>query len=116
MKPAELKKRKTQLLALRDRLTGTIKHVEEAAREDVRKGGEISGYPTHLADVDEEGLDKELTIAQNEEGLLESVEDALKRIEDGAYGICEECGTPIPPQRLIAIPYAPCRVRCAKSR
>ena len=48
----------------------------------------------------------------NEEGLLESVEDALKRIEDGPYGICEECGTPIPPQRLIAIPYAPCCVPC----
>ena len=75
MKSAELEKRKKQLLALRDRLTGTLRHVEEAAREDVQKGGEISGYHTHLADADEEGLDKEIAIAQNEEGILELVEE-----------------------------------------
>jgi DnaK suppressor protein len=114
MKPAELEKRKTQLLALRDRLTGTIKHVEEAARQDVHKGGEISGYPTHLADADEEGLETEIAIAQNEEGLLESVEDALKRTEDGTYGTCQECGEPIPLERLDAIPFTPHCVRCAQ--
>jgi len=114
MKPAEMEKRKEQLLALRDRLTGTIRHVEEAARQDVHKGGEISGYPTHLADADEEGLDKEIAIAQNEEGILELVDGALKRVEDGTYGICEECGEPIPAERLDAIPYTPYCVRCAQ--
>ena len=116
MKPAELKKRKTELLTLRDRLTGTIRHVEEAARQDVQKGGEISGYPTHLADADEEGLDKEIALAQNEEGLLELVEGALKRIDDGTYGICEECGEPIPAERLEAIPFTPYCVRCAQKQ
>jgi len=115
MKPAELEKRKTQLLALRDRLTGTIRHVEEAARQDVNKGGEISGYPTHLADADEEGLEKEIAIAQNEEGLLESVDDALKRIEDGTYGVCEDCGESIPLERLDAIPFTPLCVHCAQN-
>ena len=114
MKPAELKKHKAQLLALHDRLTGTIRHVEEAARQDVQKGGEISGYPTHLADADEEGLDKEIAIAQNEEGILELVIGALKRIDDGTYGTCEECGEPIPSERLAAIPYTPFCVRCAQ--
>lgn len=114
MKPAELERRKTELLALRDRLTGTIRHVEEAARQDVQKGGEISGYHTHLADADEEGLDKELALAQNEEGLLELVEGALQRIEDGSYGTCEECDEPIPPERLEAIPYTPFCVGCAQ--
>ncbi len=115
MKPAELEKRKAQLLKLRDRLTGTIRHVEEAARQDVQKGGDISGYPTHLADADEEGLDKEIAIAQNEGGLLESVDGALQRVEDGTYGVCEECGEPIPSERLDAIPFTPFCVRCAQS-
>jgi RNA polymerase-binding transcription factor DksA len=114
MKSAELEKRKKQLLALHDRLTGTIRHVEEAALEDVQKGGEISGYHTHLADADEEGLDKEIALAQNEGELRGLVEGALKRIEDGSYGICEECGEPIPPERLEAIPYTPYCIRCAQ--
>jgi DnaK suppressor protein len=113
MKSAELERRKKQLLELRDRLTGTIRHVEEAALEDVRKGGEISGYHTHLADADEEGLDKEIAIAQNEEGILAMVEGALERIEAGTYGTCEECGEPIPAERLDAIPFTPYCVRCA---
>lgn len=114
MKSADSKQRKAQLLALRDRLTGTIKHVEEAALEDVQKGGEISGYHTHLADADEEGLDKEIAIAANEGGILEAVEDALQRIEDGTYGVCEDCGESIPTERLDAIPYTPYCVRCAQ--
>ncbi|HEX3998649.1 MAG TPA: TraR/DksA C4-type zinc finger protein [Pirellulales bacterium] len=114
MKAAELEQRKKQLLALRDRLTGTLRHVEQAALEDVQKGGEISGYHTHLADADEEGLDKEIAIAANEEGILEMVEDALQRIEEGTYGTCEECGQPIPTERLEAIPYTPHCVQCAQ--
>jgi DnaK suppressor protein len=113
MKSAELQRRKAQLLALRDRLTGTIRHVEEAALEDVQKGGEISGYHTHLADADEEGLDEEIAIAQNEEGILALVEDALQRIESGTYGNCEDCGEAIPAERLDAIPFTPYCVRCA---
>ena len=62
----------------------------------MQKGGEISGYPTHLADADEEGLDKDIAIAQNEEGILELVDEAPNRIDDGTYGKCEECGEPIP--------------------
>jgi RNA polymerase-binding transcription factor DksA len=67
-----------------------------------------------LADADEEGLDKEIAIAQNEEGMLELVEGALQRIEDGTYGTCEECGEPIPGERLDAIPFTPYCVRCAQ--
>jgi len=114
MKAAELKRRKAQLLALRDRLTGTIRHVEQAALEDVQKGGEISAYPTHLADADEEGLDEQIAVARNEEGILELVEDALTRIDDGTYGKCQECGKPIPAERLDAIPYTPYCVGCSQ--
>lgn len=114
MKSAELERRKKQLLALRDRLAGTIRHVEEAALQDVQKAGELSGYHTHLADADEEGLDKEIALAQNEGDLLQLVEEALQRIDDRSYGKCQECGGPIPAERLDAIPYTPFCVSCAE--
>ncbi len=113
MKTADLERRKKQLLALRDRLAGTIRHVEEAALQDVQKGGEISGYHTHLADADEEGVDKEIALAQNEGHILELVEEALQRIDDRSYGKCQDCGEPIPTERLDALPYTAFCVLCA---
>ena len=41
------------------------------------------------------------------------IDDALARIEDGSYGICESCGRPIPVARLDALPHARTCVRCA---
>jgi DnaK suppressor protein len=44
---------------------------------------------------------------------LGRIEAALERIEDGTYGICEECGVKIPKKRLNAIPFAAMCVKCA---
>lgn len=43
---------------------------------------------------------------------LEQINAALARIEDGVYGICADCGEPIPPERLEILPYATLCVRC----
>lgn len=43
---------------------------------------------------------------------LTVVRDALRRIEDGSYGECVECGEPISPKRLDAVPWAAMCVRC----
>jgi DnaK suppressor protein len=50
----------------------------------------------------------------SEEETLEAIEAALERIEDGSYGLCEECNVRIPKTRLNAIPYATLCVRCAE--
>ena len=44
--------------------------------------------------------------------LLRQVRAAIQRIEDGSYGICMQCGKPIPPKRLEAVPWASCCVPC----
>ncbi|MGH9280092.1 MAG: TraR/DksA family transcriptional regulator [Acidimicrobiales bacterium] len=46
----------------------------------------------------------------------EEARDALRRFDDGTYGICERCGTRIPPERLEIIPQTPCCVACAGQR
>ena len=49
---------------------------------------------------------QEQAIQVNERALLTEVQAALKRIEDGTYGKCIDCGKPIPEKRLEAIPWA----------
>jgi RNA polymerase-binding protein DksA len=50
--------------------------------------------------------EKELSIEQNVRDLIQKIDRALKRIEDGTYGICEVCGKPIGDERLRALPWA----------
>jgi RNA polymerase-binding transcription factor DksA len=61
-----------------------------------------------MADVATDMYDREfnLGLASNERELLQRVDAALKRIEDGSYGICLKSKKPIPQARLKAIPYA----------
>ena len=49
--------------------------------------------PIHMADIGSDNYEQEFTLSlmQNEEGTLEAIEAAIERIEDGVYGICEEC-------------------------
>jgi DnaK suppressor protein len=56
-------------------------------------------------------IQKEQSLLVNEQALLSEVEDALKRIENGSYGRCVDCGQPIPEKRLEALPWA---ARCVK--
>ena len=45
---------------------------------------------------------------------LSRVEAALRSIEEGTYGTCTNCGNPIAPERLEAIPWAPTCIDCAR--
>lgn len=56
-------------------------------------------------------IQKEQSLLVNEQALLTEVKDAFKRIENGSYGQCVECGQFIPEKRLEALPWA---ARCIK--
>ena len=56
-------------------------------------------------------MQKEQSLLVNEQTLLTEVKDALKRIENGSYGQCVDCGQTIPEKRLEALPWA---ARCIK--
>jgi RNA polymerase-binding transcription factor DksA len=101
------------LLQQRERLIQTVGHLEDAIREDVNTVGDLSKVPTHPADNDAEGIDQNIALAATEEGLLEQVEAALGRIENGTYGHCETCGRAIPEARLEILPYTAYCVQCA---
>ncbi|MGD1996715.1 MAG: TraR/DksA C4-type zinc finger protein [Anaerolineae bacterium] len=67
-----------------------------------------TGYGNHMADDGTETFEqsKGVSLKRNEEVLLEQVEQALGKFEQGTYGICESCGVPIDRARLKAVPYA----------
>jgi len=97
-----------------------INHISEDTLKKSQKdaAGDISGYTYHMADVATDTYDREfsLGIASNERQLLYELDDALKRIEEGIFGICEDCKSLITKTRLKAIPYARLCLNCQQKR
>ena len=70
----------------------------------------------HLADVASVTYDRELdySLEENSEELLREIDDALRRINDGTYGICENRGEQISPERLEAVPWTRLCIDCKR--
>ena len=109
----DLNEMKTRLKAKRAELRESIANLTEAHPEPVGPI-EASEGSQEFEDVAVDFLEmqQEQSILVNQQALLTEVEDALKRIEDGTYGICVNCGRPIPEERLEAIPWAARDVKC----
>ena len=116
---AEMENFKGKLLVLRSRLRGNVITMTDAALNKNRMEaiGDLSTMPIHMADIGSDNFEQEQTLSfmQSEHGLLEMVDEALARIKEGIYGICENCECRIPKARLNALPYAAKCVRCAAS-
>jgi DnaK suppressor protein len=110
---AEIKKFKATLLKKLSEILGNVTSMEsEALRRD---RSDLSNMPIHMADLGTDSceIDNIIGLVDSERKILVEVNDALSRIEDGTYGICEGRGEPIPKQRLKAIPWARYCVACA---
>jgi len=96
---------KKMLFQLRNKIAGDLQQIEG----DTLSGNQpsSSGELSDVADMATDNYDRELNIglATNEQQLLNDIDVALKRIEEGTYGVCEIYGTPIPKKRLLAMPY-----------
>jgi DnaK suppressor protein len=68
---------------------------------------EQPAYSLHMADAGTDNFDRDfaLSIASSEQDALYEIDQALNRIRDGSYGICELTGKRIEPERLKAIPW-----------
>ena len=80
--------------------------------------GELSGVGTnHLADAasDINALETNFGLAEREGKLLRYIEEAIKRVDDGTYGVCKGCGDLIPKARLQAVPTATRCVDCKQN-
>jgi DnaK suppressor protein len=106
-------KRKNEIMDAIERISeDTLKKSQKDA------SGDISGYTFHMADVATDNYDREfsLGLASNDRQALYELEDALKRIEDGSFGICEDCKSPLTKARLKALPHARLCLKCQQKR
>jgi len=109
-----LKKQKERLLALRDTMLDSMAGVAKDNLRSRAEGSEASAFGMHQADAGSDAYDRDfaLSLLSQEQDALYEIEEALKRIDAGTYGLCEMSGKPIPHARLEAIPFARCTVEC----
>lgn len=116
----EMQKYRQILLKIKERISDDIKHISEDTLKKSQKeaSGDISGYTLHMADVATDSYDREfsLGLASNDRDLLSKINDALKKMEEGKFGACQECGKPISKTRLKAIPFAACCLKCQETQ
>jgi DnaK suppressor protein len=89
------------LLDLRERLQDQMSGLAKESAE------EIDSYSLHMADAGTDNFDRDfaLSLLSSDQDAVYEIEEALKRIEKGTYGICELTGKAIPKARLDAIPW-----------
>jgi RNA polymerase-binding protein DksA len=93
------------LLEKRRELLGDVGSMESEA---FKSGSNLSNMPIHMADVGTDNFEQEFTLGliESERQFLRDIQEALIRIDDGTYGICQGTGKPIPRVRLEAVPWA----------
>lgn len=106
-----LTKQHKRLLDLKDTLLDAMRGV---ARDNLHSGSETSAFGMHQADAGSDAYDRDfaLSMLSKEQGSLYEIDEAIKRIEDGNYGICEICEKPIKHDRLEALPFTRYTVDC----
>ncbi len=107
------------LLAERERVQRAIEYLHQENPGTLEEEtGEVASNSVndHMGELATETFDRELdyTLEDNAEAVLGQIEAALRRIEAGAYGICERCGRPIDPARLEARPWAALCIECQR--
>lgn len=111
---AKLDRYRALLLAKRAELFGDLESMENEA---LRSGsGGLSNTPQHLAEQGSESYDQSLSLnlAAQDRRVIREIDEALKRIDDGTYGLCELTNQPISEERLDEIPWARYTIEAAR--
>ena len=109
-----LAKQRGRLLTLKDTLLDSMNGVAKDSLRSRAEGSEASAFGMHQADAGSDAYDRDfaLSLLSQEQDSLYEIDEALKRIETGAYGVCEISGKPIMHARLEALPFTRYTVEC----
>jgi RNA polymerase-binding transcription factor DksA len=107
-------RQKHRLLDLRDHFLDQMQSVAQDSLRARSENNEASAVGQHQADAGSDAYEKDfaLSLLSQEQDALYEIEEALKRIETGSYGVCEMSNKIIPHARLEAIPFARFTVEC----
>jgi DnaK suppressor protein len=108
VRKAFLKKVKTTLEQMREQTVGTVQRELSEGREHTKDDG-MDTY-----DLASDARDREIStiLTDRDRNKLVAIDEALERIDDGSYGVCEECGADIAEGRLAALPFTRLCVTC----
>lgn len=112
MRKAFLKNVREKLLEMRRQ---TLREMSDDLKQG-REGAKDEGMDTY--DLASEERDREISfiLTDRERDKLQAIQEALSRVEDGSYGICENCESEIAPARLEALPFSRLCVNCQAER
>ena len=101
-----------ELEAERVRTLEEMEHLREQLQEEIEPASATDEDSADAAAaIYERG--KVISLIQNREDRLRSLDEAIERVRKGLYGICKNCGAEIAPERLIIMPETSLCVRCA---
>jgi RNA polymerase-binding transcription factor DksA len=105
---------KDRIFQLRDSILESMHGVAKDTLRSRAEGSEASAFGMHQADAGSDAYDRDfaLSLLSQEQDALYEIEEALKRIELGTYGVCEMSGKLIIRPRLEALPFARYTVEC----
>ncbi len=115
MRKRELERFRKLLLQKREKVLeelGFSKGTRNSTMKDA--SGDLSLYSYHMADLGTDAMEREKTfyLASKSGRYLYHIDEALRRIDDGTYGKCHECGENIHPERLKEVPHARLCISC----
>jgi DnaK suppressor protein len=106
------------LLEERERVRRAIDYLHEETPGSLEDQTEeiVGGADNHPADAATATLDREIdyTLEENSDQVLQQIDEALKRIDEGTFGTCARCGGEIPEERLEARPWATLCIDCQR--
>ena len=118
MPHAEIESYRQRLLALMNRLDVDRSELKSEALygSGVEVCGGLSNVSLHLADLGSHDYEQRVnwTLLEKEEHIMEEINAALTRIEQGLFGRCETCGRAIARERLRTIPYTRYCIACSR--
>ena len=116
---AQLKVFRQLLITERVKFAEELRTIARTASKSPRDAsGDLSAYTVHLADMAADTYERELStsFASSEQKVLYQIDDALKRLDDAAFGLCLSCNKPITMRRLKAVPYASQCIKCQRAK
>jgi RNA polymerase-binding protein DksA len=112
----DLKKIREELIKQKAKILEELLKIRGEALKKSQKdsSGDLSGYTLHMADMATDLYDREfsLELAEGERERLYALDDAIRRIDEGTYGVCDMCGCNITKQRLKVMPQAKYCIKC----
>ena len=112
MRKAFLKKARETLNEMRAQLLRSVQEELHEGREQTKD----EGMDTY--DLATDARDREISVilTDREREKLQAIDDALARIDDGSYGVCESCESDIAEGRLEALPFTRLCINCQAER